>query len=156
MSICMHVCTQLVHSKNMVWLSWIYIFRTGLNKALMCKCEWKEYEACGWHFWTTRNLPHFIPDEFKLGDSQIGRGLVALSKHSSVLAQPCLALLLQLALTLQSPPHSRWWRWLFLMFSQAIAFLCQDRNVLWLLAQIFQGVSSTSVYAWDGQEVQSE
>lgn len=154
-SIRVQVCAQLMHSRNAGSLSWDDILRTGCSKARMCTCERKEYAESGWQFWATGNLPHLIPDEFQWGDSRTGRSLVARSRHPSVLARPCLALLLRLAPTPQSPPHRPWWRWLFLRFSQAVTFLCQDRNVIWLLSQILQGVSSASIYAWGGQQVQS-
>ena len=48
--------------------------------------------------------PQLIPNELKVGASQMTRPLTALSKHPPVLAQPRLALLLRLALVVQSPP----------------------------------------------------
>lgn len=81
---------------------------------------------------------------------------MAPSRLPSVLAHPCPARLLRLVLTPRSLPHCPWQRWLFLMFSQVLTFVCQDRRVLWLLSQTFQGLSSGSVYASGGPRVRSE
>ena len=81
--------------------------------------------------------PQLIPNELKLGASQMARPLTVLSKHPPVLAQPRPALLLQLALVVQSPTR-QWWRGFFGCFLRRSPFCTKIAMFLGYLPRVFK------------------
>lgn len=81
--------------------------------------------------------PQLIPNELKLGASQMARPLPALSKHPPVLAQPRLALLVRLALVVQSPTQ-QCWRGFFGCFLRQSPFCTKIAMFLGYLPRVFK------------------